>query len=369
MRAVHAATDRFSAYSSTTAAFGARGFVGDAERKVYMRFLITGGAGFIGSHLGDILIGHGHVVHALDDLSTGGIENIRHLKRHPRFEYTIGSVENHAIVAELVDEADVVVHLAAAVGVTLVVDSPVRAIETNVHGAEVVLAHANKKKKPVLIASTSEVYGKSRAIPFREDGDMQMGATDKGRWAYACSKAIDEFLAMAYWRERGLPTVVVRLFNTVGPRQTGSYGMVVPRLVGQALEGKPLTVYGDGHQTRCFCHVADVVQALFGLMTEESAYGNVFNVGNTSEISIVDLAKRIIELTGSGSPISMVPYNEAYGEGFEDMFRRVPDIAKVQALIGWSPTRTLDDIVTDVVDHLRGETVAHPPSAAVALDE
>ncbi len=224
-----------------------------------MRFLITGGAGFIGSHLSDLLIEHDHAVHVLDDLSTGGIENIRHLKGHPEFEYTIGSAENHAVVAELVDEADIVVHLAAAVGVTLVVESPVRAIETNVHGTEVVLMHANKKKKPVLIASTSEVYGKSQALPFREDGDLQMGATDKGRWAYACSKAIDEFLAMAYWRERALPTTVVRLFNTVGPRQTGSYGMVVPRLVGQALAGEPLTIYGDGRQTRCFCHVADVV--------------------------------------------------------------------------------------------------------------
>jgi UDP-glucose 4-epimerase len=327
-----------------------------------MRFLITGGAGFIGSHLSDLLIEHDHTVHVLDDLSTGAIENIRHLKRHPRFEYTIGSVESHAVVAELVDGSDVVVHLAAAVGVTLVVDSPVRAIETNVHGTEVVLLHANKKKKPVLIASTSEVYGKSSALPFKEDGDMQMGATDMGRWAYACSKAIDEFLAMAYWRERGLPTIVVRLFNTVGPRQTGSYGMVVPRLVSQALAGEPLTVYGDGRQTRCFCHVADVVQALFKLMTEESAYGNVFNVGATSEISILDLAQRIIELTGSDSGISMIPYGEAYGEGFEDMYRRVPDIAKVGALIGWTPTRVLEDIVGDVVAHQR-----HAAGAAHSL--
>src|ERR1019366_4518365 len=255
-----------------------------------MRFLITGGAGFIGSHLSDLLVEHGHAVHVLDDLSTGGIENIRHLKHRPGFQYTIGSVENHAVVAELVDEADIVVHLAAAVGVTLVVDSPVRAIETNVHGTEVVLTHANKKKKPVLIASTSEVYGKSRALPFREDGDMQMGATDKGRWAYACSKAIDEFLAMAYWRERALPTTVVRLFNTVGPRQTGTYGMVVPRLVSQALAEEPLTVFGDGQQKRCFCHVSDVVEALHGLMREEGAYGNVFNVGATTEISILGLA-------------------------------------------------------------------------------
>lgn len=323
-----------------------------------MRFLITGGAGFIGSHLSDRLIKHGHSVHVLDDLSTGAIENIRHLKLHPSFAYTIGSAEDHAVVAELVDEADVVVHLAAAVGVTLVVDSPVRAIETNVHATEVVLKHANKKKKPVLVASTSEVYGKSRALPFKEDGDMQMGATDKGRWAYACSKAIDEFLAMAYWRERGLPTVVVRLFNTVGPRQTGSYGMVVPRLVDQALADEPLTVYGDGNQTRCFCHVADVVEALFGLMTSESAYGNVFNVGATNEISILDLAKRIIGLTESHSEISMIPYGEAYGEGFEDMYRRVPDITKVKALLGWTPTRALDDIIEDVVAHRRGIAVA-----------
>jgi UDP-glucose 4-epimerase len=319
-----------------------------------MRFLITGGAGFIGSHLSDLLIEHGHAVHVLDDLSTGAIENIRHLEHSPRFESTIDSAQNHAVVAELVDEADVVVHLAAAVGVALIVESPVRAIETNVHCTEVVLAHASKQKKPVLIASTSEVYGKSNDLPFREDGDMQMGATDKGRWAYACSKAIDEFLAMAYWREQALPTTVVRLFNTVGPRQTGSYGMVVPRLIGQALAGEPLTVYGDGRQTRCFCHVADIVRALFDLMAEESAYGNVFNVGTTAEISILDLARRIIEVTGSDSDISLIPYDEAYGEGFEDMYRRVPDTSKVQALIGWRPTRTLEDIVEDVVAHQRG---------------
>jgi len=319
-----------------------------------MRFLITGGAGFIGSHLSDLLIEQGDTVHVLDDLSTGGIENIRHLRHSPRFEYTIDSAENHAVVAELVDEADLVVHLAAAVGVALVVESPVRAIETNVHCTEVVLKHANKKKKPVLIASTSEVYGKSDALPYREDGDMQMGATDKGRWAYACSKAIDEFLAMAYWREQALPTTVVRLFNTVGPRQTGNYGMVVPRLVGQALAGEPLTVYGDGRQTRCFCHVADVVQALFGVAGEERAYGNVLNVGATAEISILDLARRIIEVTGSDSDVALIPYDEAYGEGFEDMYRRVPDTSKVQALVGWRPIRSLEDIIQDVVAHQRG---------------
>jgi UDP-glucose 4-epimerase len=330
-----------------------------------MRFLITGGAGFIGSHLSDLLIEHDHAVHVLDDLSTGAIENIRHLKHDHRFGYTIGSAEDHAVVAELVDEVDIVVHLAAAVGVTLVVDSPVRAIETNVHCTEVVLEHANKKKKPVLIASTSEVYGKSQALPFREDGDMQMGATDKGRWAYACSKAIDEFLAMAYWRERALPTTVVRLFNTVGPRQTGSYGMVVPRLVSQALAGEPLTVFGDGEQTRCFCHVADIVEALFGLMREEGAYGQVFNVGATAEISILDLAERIIDMTGSRSDISLIPYDEAYAEGFEDMYRRVPDTAKVRELIGWCPTRTLEDVVGDVVACQRGTT---SPAVAVTSE-
>jgi UDP-glucose 4-epimerase len=319
-----------------------------------MRFLITGGAGFIGSHLSDLLIEHGQAVHVLDDLSTGSIENIRHLKHHSCFEYTIGSAENNALVAELVDGADIVVHLAAAVGVALVVSSPVRAIETNVHCTEIVLAHANKKKKPVLIASTSEVYGKSEALPFREDGDMQMGATDKGRWAYACSKAIDEFLAMAYWRERALPTIVVRLFNTVGPRQTGSYGMVVPRFVGQALAGEPLTVYGDGLQTRCFCHVADIVQALFELIDDERAYGSVFNVGANTETSILDLARLVIDVTGSASEISLIPYAEAYGEGFEDMYRRVPDTSKVQALIGWRATRSLEDVIQDVVAHQRG---------------
>jgi UDP-glucose 4-epimerase len=330
-----------------------------------MRFLITGGAGFIGSHLSDLLIEHDHTVHVLDDLSTGAIENVRHLKHRPGFEYTIGSAEDHAVVAELIDEADIVVHLAAAVGVALVVDSPVRAIETNVHATEVVLKHASKKKKPVLIASTSEVYGKSQALPFKEDGDMQMGATDMGRWAYACSKAIDEFLAIAYWRERALPTTVVRLFNTVGPRQTGSYGMVVPRLVEQALAGEPLTVYGDGRQTRCFCHVADVVQALFALTRKECAYGNVFNVGATTEISILDLANLIIETTGSKSRISLIPYNEAYGEGFEDMYRRVPDTTKVRELIAWRPTRTLADIVHDVVAYQRGT----PTSAATLAGE
>jgi UDP-glucose 4-epimerase len=316
-----------------------------------MRFLVTGGAGFIGSHLCDHLLEAGHEVNVLDDLSTGSVENLAHLEIHDGFHYTVGSVADGDVLDALVAQSDVVVHLAAAVGVRLVVESPVRAIETNVHCTEVVLAHAERHGKPVLVASTSEVYGKSSALPFREDGDLQMGSTDKSRWAYACSKAIDEFLAMAYWRERGLPVIVVRLFNTVGPRQTGSYGMVVPTLVSQALAGQPLSVYGDGRQTRCFCHVSDVVGALTGLIGEERAYGKVFNVGATTEISILDLARRIIVLTGSSSDVALTAYADAYGDGFEDMYRRVPDITKIGELIGWSPTRSLDDVVLDVVEH------------------
>jgi UDP-glucose 4-epimerase len=316
-----------------------------------MRFLVTGGAGFIGSHLCDHLLDQGHEVHALDDLSTGSVENIAHLDAREGFRCTVASVAEADVLDALVAEADVVVHLAAAVGVRLVVESPVRAIETNVHCTEIVLAGADRHGKPVLIASTSEVYGKSAALPFREDGDLQMGATDKSRWAYACSKAIDEFLAMAYWRERGLPVIVVRLFNTVGPRQTGSYGMVVPTLVAQALAGQPLSVYGDGLQTRCFCHVADVVRALLGLVADERAYGNVFNVGATSEISILDLARRIIAITGSPSEVCLTAYADAYGDGFEDMYRRVPDTSKVAELIAWSPARSLDDVIADVAEH------------------
>jgi UDP-glucose 4-epimerase len=313
-----------------------------------VRYLITGGAGFIGSHLADGLLAGGHRVHVLDDLSTGSIENIRHLKGEPRFEYTIDTVHDRRLVAELVDEADVVFHLAAAVGVRLIVDSPVRTIETNVHCTEVVLEQANKKKKPVLIASTSEVYGKRNGIPFREDHDLTLGATAVGRWAYACSKAIDEFLAVAYWKERKLPTVVVRLFNTVGPRQTGRYGMVIPRFVRQALTRQPLTVYGDGNQRRCFCHVSDVVQALNDVMHNEEAYGEVINVGSQEEISILELAHRVIKLTGSDSELTFTSYDEAYEEGFEDMHRRVPDTSKVEAMIGWRPTRSLNEIIEDV---------------------
>lgn len=320
-----------------------------------MRVLITGGAGFIGSHLADAYLQRGDDVLVLDDLSTGTIENIRHLKTNPRFSYTIDSVHNQPVTAELVDQSDVVVHLAAAVGVKLIVESPVRTIETNVRGTEVVLALANKKKKKVLIASTSEVYGLSADVPFREDGNLVMGATTKGRWSYACSKAIDEFLALAYWREKKLPTTIVRLFNTVGPRQTGRYGMVIPTFVRQALAGRPITVYGDGKQTRCFGYVGDVVGALIKVMDHPDAVGQVFNIGSTEEISIFALAEKVKELTGSKSEIVFMPYDEAYEEGFEDMPRRVPDISKIKQLVGFHPEMALDGILQSVISFHSGQ--------------
>lgn len=320
-----------------------------------MRVLITGGAGFIGSHLSDAYLQRGDEVFVIDDLSTGSFENIRHLKEHPRFHYTIDNVANQPVTAELVDQCDVIFHLAAAVGVKLIVESPVRTIETNVHGTEVVLSLANKKKKKVLIASTSEVYGLSAEIPFREDGNLVMGATTKGRWSYACSKAIDEFLALAYWREKKLPTTVVRLFNTVGPRQTGQYGMVIPTFVKQALAGRPITVYGSGKQSRCFCHVGDVVGGLVKLMDTDAAVGEVFNVGSNQEISIVDLAKRVKDLSNSESEIVFIPYDEAYEEGFEDMPRRIPDISKVNKLVGFKPAMELDGILKSVIDFHSGQ--------------
>ncbi|HLA12392.1 MAG TPA: GDP-mannose 4,6-dehydratase [Pyrinomonadaceae bacterium] len=319
-----------------------------------MRILITGGAGFIGSHLADAYVSRGDEVFVIDDLSTGTIENIQHLKKNPRFHYTIESVHNQPVTAELVDQCDVVVHLAAAVGVKLIVESPVRTIETNVRGTEVVLALANKKKKPVLVASTSEVYGLSTDVPFREDGNLVMGATTKGRWSYACSKAIDEFLALAYWREKKLPTTIVRLFNTVGPRQTGRYGMVIPTFVKQALAGRPITVYGDGSQTRCFGYVGDVVAALVKLMDHPEAVGEVFNIGSDQEVSIFELAERIKELTRSNSEIVFVPYDEAYEEGFEDMPRRVPDTQKVRELVGFSSQIDLDGILRSVIEYQSG---------------
>lgn len=320
-----------------------------------MRALITGGAGFVGSHLAERLLADGHEVFVLDNLSTGSMDNIVHLKGHPAFHYTLDEVENEGPLAELVDQADVIFHLAAAVGVKLIVEAPVHTIETNVHGTEIVLKHANKKKKLVVIASTSEVYGKSTDVPFREDADLVMGPTLKHRWAYACSKAIDEFLALAYWKEKRLPVIVVRLFNTVGPRQTGQYGMVIPNFVRQALAGEPITVFGDGTQSRSFTYVGDVVSALARLVREPEAVGQVFNVGNPDEITMKALAEKIRAKTGSSSPIVLVPYDQAYEKGFEDMPRRVPDISKIQALIGFQPTVQLDEILDKVIDYFKGQ--------------
>ena len=319
-----------------------------------VRYLITGGAGFIGSHLAESLLRRdGHAVHLLDDLSTGSIDNIRPFRDNPRLSYTVDSAASLATVAELVDEADIVFHLAAAVGVDLIVDSPVRTIETNVHTTEIVLAAANKKNKPVFIASTSEVYGKSPDLPFREDGDLLLGPTTTGRWSYACSKAIDEYLALAYDKERGLPVVIGRLFNTVGPRQTGRYGMVIPTFVRQALAGEPMTVHGDGTQQRCFCHVKDVVGAIADLMETEAAVGEVFNIGSTEEVSMLGLAHRIKQACSSESEIRLVPYEEAYESGFEDMQRRIPDTSKIETFIDWRPTRTLNEILEDVIESQR----------------
>jgi UDP-glucose 4-epimerase len=299
------------------------------------------------------LLSHGHHVLALDNLSTGSIDNIAHLRGRPNFEYFIDSVNNEPLLAELIDRSDVVFHFAAAVGVKLIVEQPVYTIETNVHGTEVVLKHANKKKKLVVIASTSEVYGKSDDVPFREDSDLVMGPTVKHRWAYACSKAIDEFLALAYWKERKLPVIIVRFFNTVGPRQTGQYGMVIPNFVRQALAGEPVTVFGDGTQSRSFTHVTDVVEALLKLVNEPKAIGQVINIGNMQEVTIQKLAERVIELSGSKSTIKFIPYDEAYESGFEDMPRRVPDLSKISALIGYQTQHALDDILVQVIDYFR----------------
>jgi UDP-glucose 4-epimerase len=314
-----------------------------------MKTLITGGAGFIGSHLADACIARGDEVFVIDDFSTGTRENLAQLDGHPRFHCTAGSVRDSDLVEELVDRCDVIYHLAAAVGVKLIVESPVRTIETNVRGTEVVLAAVSRQRKRLLITSTSEVYGLSDAVPFREDGNLVMGATNKGRWSYACSKAIDEFLALAYFREKQLPVTIVRLFNTVGPRQTGRYGMVVPTLVQQAIAGEPLTVFGNGRQTRCFGYVGDVVKALLALMERPESAGEVFNIGSTEEVSITQLAERVLSLTGASSEIVYVPYSEAYEEGFEDMPRRVPDTSKLKRLIGFAPRTSLDDILRAVI--------------------
>jgi UDP-glucose 4-epimerase len=330
-----------------------------------MKALLTGGAGFVGSHLADALLAQGHEVSVIDDLSTGSMANIAHLKDRAGFDYVIDTVMNEPLIAELIDRADVVFHLAAAVGVKLIVEEPVRTIETNVHGTEVVLKHASKKGKLVVIFSTSEVYGKSVEVPFREESSLVIGATTKHRWAYACSKAIDEFLALAYYKERRLPIVVVRLFNTVGPRQTGRYGMVIPTFVQQALAGRPITVYGTGEQARSFTYVGDVVEALVRLVGEPRAIGNVYNIGHFEEVRILDLAHRVRALTGSSSEIVLIPYDEAYEAGFEDMPRRVPDLRKIHDLIGYAPTLTLDDILRRVID---AQAPAVLPSAVQSAD-
>ncbi|HWP46785.1 MAG TPA: GDP-mannose 4,6-dehydratase [Candidatus Limnocylindrales bacterium] len=335
-----------------------------------MKVLITGGAGFIGSHLVERHLDRGDEVYIIDDLSTGTIENIRHIKTHPNFTYYIDTVNNYRLTAELIDLCDIIYHLAAAVGVRLIVESPVRTIETNIRGTEIVLELAAKKRKRVLITSTSEVYGKRNQVPFREDDDLVMGPTSKARWSYACSKAIDEFLAIAYWKEKRVPTVIARLFNTVGPRQTGRYGMVIPSFVRQALTGEDITVFGDGSQSRCFTHVSDVVEALIQLAEHPQAVGEVYNIGSTQEVTILELAERIKQLTGSNSRIVFIPYDKAYEQGFEDMLRRVPDLSKIHKLIGYTPKITLDEILLSVIEHQRAKIakqVGTPAPAAFQI--
>ena len=331
-----------------------------------MRALITGGAGFIGSHLADHLLAQQDEVWAIDDLTTGSIENIEHLMNHPRFHYQIGTIANVAATAELVDRCDVIFHLAAAVGVRLIVESPVRTIETNIRGTEIILEVAAKKKKLVLIASTSEVYGKSTKLPFGEEDDLVIGPPTRGRWSYACSKAIDEFLALAYWKERRLPVTVVRLFNTVGPRQTGQYGMVLPTFVRQALCERPITVYGTGKQSRCFAYVGDIVQALRKLVCCEEAVGQIFNLGNDQLVTIEELARLVRRISGSTSEIVYIPYEQAYEEGFEDMQSRVPTLEKAKKVIGYSPQVALNEIVERVIAHERSRLVQPVESARSA---
>ncbi len=323
-----------------------------------MRFLITGGAGFIGSHLAERLLERGDEVSILDDLSTGSVENIRHLKSHARFHHVFDTIQNRSLLAELVDESEVVFHLAAAVGVRLIVESPVHTIETNVYGTQLVLEAACKKKKLVFAASTSEVYGKSEKVPFHEDDDLVMGATTKGRWSYAASKALDEFLALSYWKEKKQPVVIARLFNTVGPRQTGRYGMVLPNFVRQALDGSAITVYGDGKQSRCFCDVADSVEAILRLVATTAAVGEVVNIGNDEEISIEGLAHRVKQQAKSGSPIEFIPYDQAYEPGFEDMPRRVPCLDKLVQLTGFRPATPLTKIINRVIEHEEAKRTA-----------
>jgi UDP-glucose 4-epimerase len=344
-----------------------------------MRYLITGGAGFIGSHLSEALIARGEEVFVLDDLSTGSVENIRHLKNNPRFHYIFDSIMNKHLLAELVDECDVIFHLAAAVGVRLIVESPVRTIETNVHGTQNVLDAASKKKKLVFTASTSEVYGKSDKVPFHEEADLVLGPTSKGRWSYAASKALDEFLALSFWKEKKLPVIVARFFNTVGPRQTGRYGMVLPNFVRQALAGEPITVYGTGKQSRCFCDVRDCVESVLRLVETTRSIGEVVNVGSIEEVSIEALAQLVKQRTGSKSPIVSVPYDQAYEPGFEDMPRRVPALEKLEKLTGFRPSIPLNDIVDGVVAYFQdkanaavgtvvGSSASYPMAAKASAD-
>ena len=327
-----------------------------------MRALITGGCGFIGSHLAEALLARGDAVTVVDDLSTGQFNNIRSLVGRPGFQFAIETITNETVMDRLVSECDIIYHLAAAVGVELIVTDPVRVIETNIKGCDAVLRIGARYRKKVVLASSSEIYGKSEQVPFREDADRVLGPTTRSRWSYACSKAMDEFLALAYAKQFSLPVVIVRLFNTVGPRQTGRYGMVVPRFVSQALRGEPITVYDDGQQSRCFCHVADVVRAMIGLAYEPAAEGEVFNVGSTEEITIEALARRTVALTDSCSAIIHVPYDQAYETGFEDMRRRVPDTTKIRQAIGWEPRIGLDDILRSVIAYAREAGVAggHP---------
>jgi UDP-glucose 4-epimerase len=330
-----------------------------------VRALITGGAGFIGSHLAERMLQDGHEVLLLDNLSTGSMENIRHLKQYDRMQYFLEPIENRKLLAELVDEAEVVFHLAAAVGVRLIVESPVRTIETNVTGTHLVLEAAAKKHKLVFFASTSEVYGKSLNVPFDEDADLVLGPTTKGRWSYAASKALDEFLALAYWRERKLPVIVARFFNTVGPRQTGKYGMVMPALIGQALAGLPLTVFGTGQQSRCFCDVRDCVEAILSLVGTDRAVGEVINVGTDHEVTIEALAELIRKLTRSRSPITHIAYDKAYAPGFEDMKRRVPSLRKLELLTNFRPRTPLSEIIERIAVNMTEERQMRLAGAAV----
>lgn len=335
-----------------------RGTACRARTEEGARYLVTGGAGFIGSHLCDRLLADGHEVVVMDDLSTGRLDNLHHLEDNPRFDYVIESVSNEALLQNIVDQVDAVYHLAAGVGVMSVVRSPVQTIESTITGTEIVLRcawGAGTKGKKVLITSSSEVYGKGTKVPFKEDDDMLFGPTTKSRWSYGCSKAIDEFLALAYHKEMKLPVVVARLFNTVGPRQLGDYGMVLPRFVAQAVKGGPVTVFGDGLQSRCFVHVHDTVEALVRLMNCPDADGRVINVGSDSEITMNDLAERVRARVNPKAPIAHVPYEKAYEEGFEDLRRRVPDLSRVRSLIDFKPTRSLDDIIDDVAAEIRAK--------------